>query len=231
MLASAMIDKIIGWDRVSGIVQDPFYTGPMILDLLNEAQLSVAGGGDRPHHLPLLAPLPELSSSGTVTLAVDTQSVALPVTYHRNLFFVTDSSGYKLTLMNSHTEFLTKYPKLEAGETRNYIVKGLSLYYAPAKAQDITVNFYRLPVDMTDDGTSEPDGVPVHLQERLLVSHVLYSIFAEIEDGMQGRKSNTDYWYSRHQAALTDLERMIGPEDREPMNISDTSNYIFNIGE
>jgi hypothetical protein len=78
MLASALIDKIIGEDRVSGIIQDPFYTDSMIFDLLNEAQLSVAGGGDRPHHLPLLAPLPELSSNAAVTLAVDAQSVALP---------------------------------------------------------------------------------------------------------------------------------------------------------
>jgi len=233
MLTSALVDKIIGADvsgtREGGIVKDPFYTEAMIITLLNEGQLSIAGGGDRNHGLPLLAPLPELASSATLTLAVDAESVAMPATYHRGTFFVIDANGYKLDAFDSRIEFISRYPKLETGSTKSYCVQGNVFNYAPAKAQDVTIKFFRLPIDMTDGASSEPDGIPTSLQDRLLVSYVCKDIFEQIEDGIEGQKVNTGYWYNRHQAALSDLERMIGPEDREPQNVTDTSNYIYNI--
>jgi len=223
MLTSALIAKI------QEIEPDPDFTESQILGLLNEAQLSIAGGGDRDHSLPLLAPLPELSSSATVTLAVDATSVSLPATYHRNVFFVSDSSGYELAAYDSHIELLKRYPTLDAGGTEIYCVVGNTLNYAPAKAQDVTVHFYRLPVDMDDGVTSEPDGIPVHLQERLLVSYVVREMQEQIEVGQESSRPNTSYWYSRHQAALGDLERYIGPADKAPMNITDTTDYINNF--
>ena len=77
MLASAMITK------VEDAVKDTSYSSTDILDLLNEGQLEVAGGGNRQHGLPLIAPLPELLASGTVTATSSANSVSLPSNYHR----------------------------------------------------------------------------------------------------------------------------------------------------
>jgi len=217
MLTSALIS------RVQEIEPDPDFTSTQILALLNEAQMSVAGGGERNHRLPLLAPLPELSSSATVTLAVDATSVALPATYHRGVFFVTDSNDYRLRKFESHINLLKIYPSLEVGTPEAYVVKGNTLFYAPAQAQDVTVHFFRFPVDMTTAVDSKPDGIPEHLQERLLVSYAVMKMSQQIEIGMESSRPNTDFWEARHQAALTDLERMIGPEDVDPEHVSSTT--------
>ena len=223
MLTSALIS------RVKGIEPDPDFTSTQILALLNEGQMSIAGGGERDHGYPLLAPLPELSSSDTVTFAVDATSVSLPATYHRGVFFVVDANNYKLSGYDSHIELLNRYPSLETGSTEVYAIKGSTLFYAPAQAQDVTVHFFRLPVDMDTASDSEPDGIPEHLQERLLVSYAVMKMSEQIEIGMESSRPNTSFWLARHQAALTDLERMIGPEDREPMTVTDTTNYIYNF--
>ncbi|MCP4493239.1 MAG: hypothetical protein GY820_38945 [Gammaproteobacteria bacterium] len=218
MLASVMTTK------VQSKITDTSYTGVQILALLNLGQLEVAGGGVRPHGLPKVAPLPDLLSSDTVTAAVDARSVALPDEYHRGLFMVVDASGEEVTIKESYIDHLERFPTLETGSTEQCCVMGSSLHYAPSEAQDLTVHFYRLPVDMeTDD---EADGIPTHLQERLLVSYAVKEIFGEIEQGIDGNTPNADKWEARYQLALTDLEREIGPEDGRPQYAADDTNYI-----
>jgi len=223
MLTSLLISK------VQDVEPDPDFSEADILALLNEGQLSIAGGGERSHGFPLLAPLPELVSSAVVTLAVDAVSVSMPSTYQRGVFFVTNSSGEKLAAFDSHIEFLNRYPILRTGDTAAYCLQGNLFRYAPTKAHNVTVHFFRFPVDMTDDVASTPDGIPGHLQIRLLVSFALYRMYQQIEIGQEASKPNTDKWFGNHQLALTDLERFIGPEDKEPMNVTDSTNMIDNF--
>jgi hypothetical protein len=216
-----LIGKILRYEDGSSLTRD------QILALLNEGQLNIAGGGDRPHGLPLVAPLPELASSATVTLLVNAESVALPATYHRHVFSIIDADDQPLEIVDTYFDLEDAYPTLTVGGTEVCFVRGNTLYYAPAKAQNVTVKFHRLPVDMTDDAGQEPDGIPAHLQERLFVSYALKEMEAQIERGSEEPKVNTTFWEGRYHQALTDLERFIGPIDQRPENVSDKTDYIY----
>lgn len=221
MLASRIIEK------VQNKIQDPSITDSEILALINEAQLSVAGGGERPHGLPLIAPLPDLISSDTVSFNAATRSVSLPAAYHRNVFFVMNSSGNRIDVSDDYIAFLRQYPKLTLNSVEKYCVRGNTIYYAPSATEDVTVNFFRKPVEILI--TESPDGFPEHFHERLFVSYCCRELFGDIEDGIEGRKVNTDYWENKYQEVLTDLERFLGPEDASPENVEGDSEYNINI--
>lgn len=77
-----------------------------------------------------------------------------------------------------------------------------------SSGEDITVHFYRLPVDMSD-GDDPPDGIPLHLQDPLLVNYACYKIFELIEDGIEGVGVNTQRYEKRFLQALKTLEMSI----------------------
>lgn len=218
MLASALITK------VSNAVKDTSFSNDDILALLNEGQLDIAGGGTRQHGLPLVAPLPELLTSGTISATSNAVSKPMPSDYHRGAFMVVDASGEEITQLGSQITYLERYPILEVGSTDVCNIVGTTFYYAPAETQTITLHYYRKPVDM--ETTDEPDGIPVHLQERLLVNYAAWKMYSIIERGIDGNKNLTIYHMSEYQQALTDLERFIGPEEGRAQLVYDETNYI-----
>jgi len=229
MLTSELVNKIIGEDHVTGIIKDRSFTETMVIFLLNEVQLEIAGGGERQHGMPLLAPLPELLTNSTVTLSASANSVAMPTDYHRGPVTVVDAQDAVIKSTEQHLDFLRLYPTVETGSTDLVCLKGNVLFYAPAQAQDVTIHYYKTPTDMDTDSASEPDGIPIHLQSRLLVSGVCAKIFQEIEADLSGKKGQTSFWLSRYQSAQTDLERFIGPVDQLPEFVRDDSDYVFNF--
>ena len=74
---------------------------------------------------------------------------------------------------------------------------------------------------MLAEGSDEPDCLPVHLQEALLVSFAAWKIFSLIEDGIEGPKVNTDRYDRDFHLALADLKVFLGDEDGEPVFVSD----------
>ena len=85
--------------------------------------------------------------------------------------------------------------------------------------------------DVTDEAAgsdftikSRPDGIPDHLCRPLLVNHACSAIFAEIEEGVEGNKTNTIYHDQKFQQAIAALIAFIGPEGRAPQGINDELN-------
>jgi len=197
------------------------------LSYLNQGMTVVAGGGDRPYSLPPLAPLPDLLTTDTVTLAADAQSVSMPSDYQRGCVAVIDANGDELTLCQSYYDFVKKYPELETGSTEHYFIRGNTLFYSPAKAQDVTVHYYKFPTDMTDSSSSYPDGLPAQFHEKILCNYAAWIYYKQIEDSMDnGGRNNTAYYYNAYMAGLTDLERFFGPEEKGCEQVSDDSDYI-----
>jgi len=206
---------------IERIIQEPTYTKEDIVRFINQGVLDIAGGGAREHGHALVAPLAGLYSSGDVTLTAGDYSTDMPSTYQRGLKLVLDSSGYKLKEYLSHPEFMTRYNG-ETGDPEAFCLVGNTLWLGPSPSSDatITLYFYRLPVDMTDENGTI-DGIPAHYQKRLLTNFVCKEIYSEIEQGLDGAMPDTAKHTVMYQAALTDLERHIGPEDFGPINIGD----------
>lgn len=218
-------------DKISDIVDDPDWGDEEILEEINRGIMQIAAGGDRGYGVTKLAPLPELISIATVDTDADA-SVAMPATYHRNLFLVANSSGVEVKLNSSFHKLLRRYPGLsQSGNVDECAVKGKTLYYQPipASAETLTLHFYRLPVLATYSQieTATPDGIPDHLHVSLLSNFALMEIFKTIEDGMEeAGQPNTSLYTRRYKDSLQELYDFIGPPDGVPDTWDDDSDYI-----
>ena len=67
-----------------------------------------------------------------------------------------------------------------------------------------------------DDDDDEPDGIPAHLADRLIVNRAAQRIFQQIENGIDGEKINTLYYKSLFEEALRDLDAVV-PYDGDSM--------------
>lgn len=203
----------------------PAISATMVLGFLNQGMKIIAGGGARPHPLPPIAPLPDLMATGTVTAAVDGQSIALPDNFQRGLIAVIGANGEELRRIDSYIDFVERYPKLEVGSIEACCVRGKTLFYAPAKAEDLTVHYFRKPADMVSD-EDEPDGLDEQFHLTVLVPYALWRTYQRVERGESGNTPNINLWKNEFMNGLTDLERFLGPEDARPEQIGDSAHYI-----
>ena len=200
-------------------ILDSSYSQPMILGRLNKGMRRVAAMVD----------LPLLKSSATIQTGTDAY-VALPssevnafhVDKERALIFVASQGQDKeINIMESWIKFLQKYPQLdEAYDVYDVCVKAQNLYYQgiPSTADSLDIHFYRKPVTMKDGTNDEPDGVPDHLQEDLLVNFAAWDIFKEIEQDISGRTPETDKHRNLFAGAIAELKQFVGEPDARPIH-------------
>ena len=206
---------------IESIIGDGSYTD--LTDRINDAVNNIAGGVRMPDGTTS-PPLPDLYASATVSTTVNAYA-DLPADYQRGLFYVVDSSGdrilppdggdyYSFMLFLNHCY---KRDLTETGSVTSVCVKGKKLYYQgiPSDAEDLVVMFYKIPTAMVDN-TDEPEGIPDHLQIRLIKHYVCKEIFGEgLEDGAESRKVGTTYHTNKFFEAMIDLIDFIGI-DAEP---------------
>ena len=213
--------------EIEDIVQDPAYTGDYVVDLINEAVSVIARGVEVPGELGITSPLPDLFTTGTVTLTDSARHQSLPDDYQRNVIGVYSSGGVgQIPVMDSFQKFMQKYPVLETGSSLDaVVVHGKNLFYHPAVSLDVTVMYYRQPdeLEVFDD---EPDCIPEPLQRPLLISYACEKIFNRIEDGIEGAKVNTNHYKTEFLEAVMALDRFIG-DDGVPHYIDDAEAFIL----
>jgi len=201
-----------------------------LTDMCNEAVSNIAAGIRMPNR-GISPPLPDLQDTDTVATATDAAYKALPSDYMRGLYLVADSSGDKIAPPKgggyyAFKLFMKSIQELdlsESGSIYRVAVKGSNLYYQgiPTATTNLTVWFYRKPTDMTAND-DEPDGIPDHLQVRLICHHVCKEILGELlhrtKDAqdlkvlLMGKKYHKTEFYE----AMQDLVDFIGI-DAEPM--------------
>lgn len=174
-------------------------------------------------------------AAGTITLATSAEltaeaageevtikaaCVALPSDYNRGLTFVSSvSQNSRIHLYSSFHKLLRRHPLLdETGDVNIVAVKGDYLYYQPipSTAEALTLHYYRDPTAMSAS-SSEPDGIPSHLQERLLVNYAAKEITALVEEAVKGKTLRAEKFNEMFMLAMADLMAFIGPEDIEPI--------------
>ena len=168
------------------------------------------------------------AESASEEITIKSPCVALPSDYGRGLFLIaSESQGNQLELYPSYHKFLKKYPLLdEDGYVDAVAVKGNFLYYQPmpSTAKVLTLHYYRKPTDMSATD-STPDGIPSHLQERLLVNYAAKEIYSMVEEAVKGKTSKADKYEEKFQKAMADLIAHIGTEEKEPIYYNDDSGY------
>ena len=206
---------------IQNIIQDDSYTD--LTDRINDAVNNIAGGIRMPNGTTS-PPLPDLYSTAIVSTTTDAYA-DLPTDYQRSLFYVVDSVGdrilppdggnyYSFMLFLNHC---FKRDLTETGSVTSVCVKGRKLYYQgiPSEAEDLLISYYRKPVEMVDN-TDEPDGIPNHLQIRLVKHYVCKEIFGEgLEDGAEAHGVGTRYHTDKFYEAMIDLIDFVGV-DAEP---------------
>lgn len=205
-------------ELVSGIIHDSSYSHPMILARINKGVGRIAAMVD----------LPDLKSDDTVETSTLLPYVSLPSeagnVFHRkarSLFYAASQDQEReVNIMESWIKFLMKYSNLnEAGDIVDVCVRGGRLYYqpAPSASDTLDLHFFREPVKMRIDTADQPDGIPEHLQEDLLVNFSAWDIFKEIEDDGTGKTPNTDKYLNLFGQAIAELKTFIGPADARPV--------------
>lgn len=201
--------------KATFLVNDADLT-PYLGDFINQGVFEIAGGmpslldwiaNPLPSSLKpvlpnsLTPPLPELFTIATVTTSTTAAYVNMPANFHRDLQFVSSSTGSEIDIAESFIDFAETYPLLnKVGRLSEVIEHGRKLYYQgiPPVNEAITIHYYRKPVAMVDDG-DYPDGIPEHLQIPLLTNFAAWKAFEHFEDGIEGTIPNTikfrNYFY------------------------------------
>ncbi len=206
-------------EEIDAIVQDKsVYTPAVIARHINRAQSAIAGGIKMPDG-SVSPPLPALADYDTVATTAQAYA-SLPARYQRKVFKVLDRTGFVIAPPRggdyyAYQLFLKQISDLrftEPGSIYKVAVKGAYLCYQgiPAASENMGVHFYRQPADMALDGDT-PDGIPEHLQLRLIRHYVLKEIFGEaIEDGRDNTGIATKYHTGKFFEAMEELAGFIG---------------------
>lgn len=210
--------------EVEDVVQDASFTRATLLGYLNQSLLEVAAE----------VRLPDLMDSDTVDTATDAAKKPMPTNYHRDPFHIysvtqerTIAKGRRIKDFN---RFLARNPGLDkSGQVFDAAVKGSSLYYQgiPASSETLRVHYYRKPATLVDDDTSEPEGVPVHLHQAVLVPLTAAKVFNKIEDGVEEQRHAFDSQMAQYGVGLQAMKDYLGPEEEEPDYIYEDQESIF----
>lgn len=204
-------------DAIKSVVLDGYYTDAAIDVWVDDAMQAVAGGVIMPDG-DISPPLPDLYSIETVNTSTSFPYVELPDDYQRNVFYVSDSTGYRIhPVMGgdyySFSLFMNRAIKKDLttqGSVDSVCVRGSNLYYQgiPAASTQISVQYYRAPSGL--------EGIPQHLMKSILKHWVCKEIFGEgIEDGEDNSGRGQAYHEKKFYEFMETLRQFIGI-DAEP---------------
>lgn len=209
------------------IRNDALIDGGDVLARMNVAVSAIAGGIVLPDDR-LSEPLPDLYTTGVVTTTT-TPYIALPDTYQRNVFYITDANGRAIQPLEGgdHYSFdlflnsTSSQDLSEVGTVRMVAVKGRNLYYQGIPAEGfeeaLTIHFYRKPVDMVANSDT-PDGIDETFQIPLIKHYVCRDVFGDILEG--AKKGRFQYHSDQFNKAMLDYTNFIGTDSTSMFRVS-----------
>ena len=176
-------------DAVEKKVQDPSFDREAdLLPLLNEGIKLAA----RNH-------LADLQAESEIVTDPETNVLPMPKDYHHSLFHAFNVTRnvpcrvcYQLnTLHRMHTNDFVL-----SGSVENVAVEGKRFHYrrVPENPETIRVQYYGLPPIYEDDEDQVPHFIDGDLHRQILVNYVLWRVYQDLEDGVEGHRVNTQFY-------------------------------------
>jgi hypothetical protein len=204
---------------LGGMVQEPSLDAEGLLAKLNAAQLAVAE--EDGIFLPALA-----DGIASITAEAGEMFADLPLTYHKRFYLAknTTTNGSVIVFDNigMMAQSLGDIPSISLqGDVYAITVHAGRVLFqrTPTANQTISTMFYRLPVPMTESNKSFPDGLLGSRSslvedafDRALLHHAAWRIFSGVEQGLEGRKVDTEYHFGEFRRAIADLASVCRPE-------------------
>jgi hypothetical protein len=199
-------------DRVLRKVQDESYGWDDVKDLFNSCLRELAG----------VYMLPALETEGTVTTSSVASYVALPDDYMKSLFRCYSETTNRRPVIFASLRLLLKRfsPPDNTGPVIGVAVRGNNLHYQRLAAETLDIFYFRQP-DLIEEEEDTPTSLPEHLASDLLYHYACKEIFDQIEDGIEGDKTNTQWHEKKYVEKVIALERFVGAEGKEPQEITD----------
>jgi len=156
--------------------------------------------------------LPGLKNGyATVTTVLGERFVALPDAYHKGLYYA-QRDGKDINIHLTDVDMVISRGSMSSddGDVTDIAESGDQLVYQsiPSTVVDIEIGFYKLPIEMTDEDTSSPDGARNNAYYDLAIIHMASSIcFSNIEDGIEGAKVNTSFHRGEFEKNVSELKK------------------------
>ena len=204
--------------EVRNVVQDSYWTDNMITAYLNQGLKIVATGVMINETSRLTPPLPDLYT--TVTLAataIGAGMVDMPTNFDRRLEMVVNADGDAISLDPSFKRFLIKNPKKATGAVSSCCQHGGNFLYRdiPSVSEELILHYYSVPPTLTT-GTDEPTCLPEILHKPVIVGYACVQIFNQIEDGIEGKKVNAEFWLNEFRQGLFNNLSLISSDESLP---------------
>lgn len=161
--------------------------------------------------------LPHLETSGLVSTVLGTYETPIPVSwaYARNLYacFNADNNTH-IQVLNSIINLMDFYPdyktELLEGDIEYVLKHGDNLVYYPIPVTvfELNCNFYTQNTPLVNNADI-PYSLPYGTHEDIIENYVLWKTWAELEDGLEGPKTNTQYYRELFMLAFDELDTMI----------------------
>ncbi len=184
-------------EAIDSEVMDETLTQDRTLPLLNQAQRAISQAINFPH----------LITKYSITTIPNEPEVTLPENFQKNLFQAYVDSR-ELDVLNSRDDLFSEYGafnKIGIGSMYAVAVEGRNLCYAliPTSAMEVEIWYYKYPEDMQDSPGSYPDLITNSVDiDDALMFWVKWKYFQQIEQGIEGQKTDTAYNLNEYRAAL-----------------------------
>lgn len=160
-----------------------------------------------------------------LVVAAGAKTASMPDDYNRDLLLAYQD-GRRLNLFPE--SFITfrrlrpNYLTATGSQVTDLAVQGKTLYLYPAPTPGATLHLtYQGNPPAIEPGTEIDDIIPAPFGSDLVEYYLCRECFSRIEDGIEGRKVNTDYYNGQFLQSFAALEAHIGTRDSEPQTIMD----------
>ena len=205
-------------------VQDPSIDAKRIRRMINQACDESAS--------VLTDPLPDCETQADVSTVLGRAFASLPNDFHRDLehcFSVSRNDRVRIYPSLQYLRAVEDWHNLtRVGQVYGVARRGDRLYYQgiPETSDTLTIHYTRKPLQLAKDN-DEPVDFPSFSHEPLIVNYVLKELFSEIEDGIEGPKTNTEYHDTKWVEAIEKVELFYGPKATEPPQIHDMTSEML----
>jgi len=174
--------------------------------------------------------LPGLQAREIVTVGAGDVSIEMPEAFSRELYRVYNETFMRLVSIRTNVATLEGLydPDCSPGAIKDVAQDSGVLWLKPSPIQDQELNlfFYRKPVPLEfDDDDGKLDGIPDHLSQ-VAVDYVLMKLFTLIEDGIEGRKVNTEHYMGLYSVGMAKISAYCKNAPKQKPKVKRTARFF-----